>query len=122
MLAHGEHGTAAQLTIRLPASALDAAHAALRDATHGRARFPDADDGEAQSLSNGPHAPDLRSGDAAGAARTTLAALGRPRRPRRPPLPRASSRWAAAFPPCPRKRCWKPRCSPAYNSPVRAAR
>ncbi|MDF3836968.1 IMPACT family protein [Cupriavidus basilensis] len=38
-LAHGEHGAAARLTIRLPASVLDDAQAALRDATHGRARF-----------------------------------------------------------------------------------
>jgi uncharacterized YigZ family protein len=48
VLAHGEHGAAARLTIRLPASALDQARAALRDATHGRARFPGADNGEAR--------------------------------------------------------------------------
>lgn len=48
-LAHAEHGAAARLTIRLPASLLAPARAALRDATHGRARFPEADEGQAQS-------------------------------------------------------------------------
>ncbi|WP_020202206.1 MULTISPECIES: IMPACT family protein [Cupriavidus] len=47
-LTHGEHGAAARLTIRLPASELDAARAALRDATHGRARFPDPDEGDGE--------------------------------------------------------------------------
>ena len=43
-LADTAYGAMARLVIRLPATQRDAAQAALRDATHGRALFPQADD------------------------------------------------------------------------------
>jgi len=42
-LADSAYGATVQLSIRLPATELDAAQAALRDATHGRAQFPRVD-------------------------------------------------------------------------------
>ncbi len=44
-LADTAYGALARLVIRLPATQRDAALAALRDATHGRAQFPHTDDG-----------------------------------------------------------------------------
>ena len=43
MLADTQYGALARLVIRLPATLRDSAIATLRDATHGRARFPEAD-------------------------------------------------------------------------------
>ncbi|GJG94910.1 YigZ family protein [Cupriavidus pauculus] len=43
-LADTGYGALATLTIRLPATLRDQAHADLRDATHGRAGFPDIDE------------------------------------------------------------------------------
>ncbi len=47
-LADTAYGALARLVIRLPATQRDAALAALRDATHGRAQFPRIDDDSAQ--------------------------------------------------------------------------
>ena len=43
MLADTQYGALARLVIRLPATLRDSAIATLRDATHGRAQFPEAD-------------------------------------------------------------------------------
>ncbi|WP_245254041.1 IMPACT family protein [Paraburkholderia sp. LEh10] len=45
-LEHSAYGMSVQLTIRMPVTAIDAARAALRDMTQGRAIFPE-DDGNA---------------------------------------------------------------------------
>jgi hypothetical protein len=42
MLADTQYGALARLVIRLPATLRDSAIATLRDATHGRAQFPEA--------------------------------------------------------------------------------
>ncbi|MCT9117712.1 IMPACT family protein [Cupriavidus gilardii] len=48
-LADSAYGSTARLIVRLPASEVEAAQAALRDATHGRAQFPRLDhDNEAR--------------------------------------------------------------------------
>jgi len=43
-LADTAYGALATLVLRMPATQLDAARDAVRDATHGRAQFPEAED------------------------------------------------------------------------------